>query len=53
MTKSSGDQEFVRLEILLEKEVVEWVDGLKDKLGLSRSFLVNQLLREVMAPDSE
>lgn len=53
MGTSSQDQEYVRLEILFDKEVVDWIDALKDRLGLSRSFLVNQLLREVMAPDSE
>lgn len=41
--------EQVKLEILLDKDVVEWVDSLKDQLGLRRKdSVVNRLLRELM-----
>lgn len=46
--------EQVKLEIFLDKDVVEWVDSLKDKLGLrSRDSALNRLLRELMHTGNE
>lgn len=38
----------IRVELLLDEDVLEWIDCLNKKLGLrSRSWLVNKLLLEV------
>lgn len=46
------DQAHIRLELTLDKEVVEWIDRIKNKLEIrSRSSIVNQILLEVMNPE--
>ena len=38
----------IKLDVILDKDIVEWVDAIKSKLELrSRSFLINQMLREI------
>ena len=49
-----SDQAIIRLELTLDKEVVEWIDRLKSKLEIrSRSSIVNQILLEVMNPEGD
>ena len=41
--------EQVKLEIVLDKEVAEWVDSVRDQLGLRSSGSgINRLVRELM-----
>lgn len=46
----------VKVELLLDKDLVDWVDHLKSQLGFRhRDVVVNQLLREIRGeePDPE
>ena len=49
---SSNDEDVVRVVLELPKDVVDWIDGITDQLGLSnRSTVVAAMLRE-LHPDS-
>ncbi len=46
--------EQVKLEIFLDKDVVEWVDSLKDELGLrNMGSVINRLLSEIKPDEDE
>ena len=47
-------KEHVRLELSLDKDVVEWIDILKKQLGFrNRDVIVNRLLREIRGEEAE
>ena len=47
-------KEHVRLELSLDKDVVEWVDSIKNQLGLrSRGGLINRMLLEIKGDAEE
>ena len=47
-------KEQIKLDVVLDKDIVEWVDAIKSKIGLrSRSFLINQMLREIKGDTEE
>ena len=47
-------KEHVRLELALDKDVVEWVDSIKNQLGLrSRGDLINRMLLEIKGEAEE
>lgn len=38
----------VKVELLLDEDLVEWIDGIKSQIGLRRrDSVLNRLLREV------
>ena len=46
--------EQVKIELLLDKDLVDWVDHLKSQLGFRhRDVVVNQLLREIRGEESD
>ena len=48
--------EQVKVELLLDKDLVDWVDNIKSQLGFRhRDVVVNRLLREIRGeePDPE
>ena len=46
--------EQVKVEFLLDKDLVDWIDSLKSQLGLKhRDVVVNQLLREIRGDESD
>ena len=46
--------EQVKVELLLDKDLVDWVDHLKSQLGFRhRDVVVNQLLREIRGEESD
>jgi len=45
--------EQVKVEFLLDKDLVDWIDGLKSQLDIKhRDVVVNQLLREIRGEQS-
>jgi hypothetical protein len=45
--------EQVKLEIVLDSEIVEWVDSVKDQLELrDRGSVINRLLREIKGSEN-
>ena len=46
--------EQIKVEFLLDKDLVEWIDSLKSQLGFRhRDVVVNQLLREIRGEESD
>jgi len=44
----------VKVELLLDKDLVEWIDILKKQLGFRhRDVIVNRLLREIRGEEAE
>ena len=40
--------EQVKVELLLDRDLVDWIDDLKSQIGLrTRDIVLNQLLREI------
>jgi len=46
--------EQVKVEFLLDKDLLDWIDGLKSQLGIKhRDAVVNRLLREIRGEESD
>ena len=53
MPSDNSDQEEIAITITLPRDILEWIDGIRDMLGLEqRGPIVSQLLRELL-PSTE